>query len=99
MSLPLVGRRALITGGTQGIGYEVALALAGAGADVVLVGRRRTSVDAAVDTIVRRHPHARASGEILDLARLDTVRALADRLRADGRPIDLLVNNAAIMAP
>lgn len=95
----LAGRRALVTGATQGIGFEVALALAGAGADVVLAGRVRADVDAAAAAIVRRHPCARASGEVLDLARLASVRELADWLCAAGRPLDLLVNNAGIIAP
>lgn len=95
----LAGRRALVTGATQGIGFEVALALAGAGADVVLAGRSRADLDAAAAAIVRGHPLARVSGEVLDLARLASVRALADRLCAAGRPLDLLVNNAGIIAP
>lgn len=95
----LAGRRALVTGATQGIGYQIALALAGAGADVMIAGRTRPGVDAAVAAIVRRHPGARASGDLLDLASLASVRALADRLRSDGRPLDLLVNNAGIIAP
>jgi NAD(P)-dependent dehydrogenase (short-subunit alcohol dehydrogenase family) len=95
----LAGRRALVTGATQGIGYQVALALACAGADVVMAARTCAGVDAAVAAVVRMHPGARASGEVLDLARLASVRAFAGRLRADGRPLDLLVNNAGIMAP
>jgi NAD(P)-dependent dehydrogenase (short-subunit alcohol dehydrogenase family) len=94
----LAGRHALVTGATQGIGFEVALALAGAGADVVLAGRSRADLDAAAAAIVRRHPSARVSGEVFDLARLESVRALADRLCAAGRPLDVLVNNAGIMA-
>jgi len=96
---PLAGRRALVTGATQGIGFEVALALAGAGAEVVLAGRARADLDAALAAIARRHPGARTSGELLDLARLASVRSLADRLCADPRPLDLLVNNAGIIAP
>jgi NAD(P)-dependent dehydrogenase (short-subunit alcohol dehydrogenase family) len=95
----LAGRLALVTGATQGIGYQVALALAGAGADVVIAARARDRVDAAVATVKRRHPKARASGEVLDLARLESVRTLATRLSDAGRPLDLLVNNAGIMAP
>lgn len=95
----LAGRRALVTGASQGIGYQVALALAGAGAEVVLAARTRAGVDAAAAAIVRMHPGARAAGELLDLASLASVRTLADRLRADGRPLDLLVNNAGIIAP
>jgi NAD(P)-dependent dehydrogenase (short-subunit alcohol dehydrogenase family) len=94
----LAGRRALVTGATQGIGFEVALALAGAGADVMLAGRSRADLDAAAAAIVRRHPGARVSGEVLDLARFESVRTFADRVGADGRALDVLVNNAGIMA-
>jgi len=95
----LSGRRALVTGATQGIGYEVARALAGAGAEVIVAGRTRDGVDAAKAMIVRENPGARVSGELLDLSRFVSVRDLADRLRGEGRPIDLLINNAGILAP
>jgi NAD(P)-dependent dehydrogenase (short-subunit alcohol dehydrogenase family) len=95
----LAGRRAVVTGSTQGIGYQIALALAGAGADVVLAGRSRADLDAAAAAIVRRHPGARVSGEVLDLASLASVRALAEQVGAGGRALDVLVNNAGILAP
>ena len=97
----LAGRRALVTGATEGIGYQIALALAGAGAEVMIAARTRDRIDAAVAAIGRTHPHAlsRVSGELFDLASLASVRALSDRLRSDGRPLDLLVNNAGILAP
>jgi NAD(P)-dependent dehydrogenase (short-subunit alcohol dehydrogenase family) len=95
----LSGRRALVTGATQGIGYEVALALAVAGADVVMTGRSRTGADAAVAAVASTHRGALVSGEVLDLACLTSVRSLADRLSAQGRPLDVLVNNAGILAP
>jgi len=95
----LSARRALVTGATQGIGYEIALALAGTGADVVMTARSRAGAEAAVAAVVSACPGARVSGEVLDLARLTSVRALADRLSAGGRPLDVLVNNAGILAP
>ena len=101
MEVRLDGKVMLVTGATQGIGYEVARALANAGAEVIVAGRTREGVDAAVGMIVREHPGAgaRVSGELLDLSRFASVRALADRLRGERRPLDLLINNAGILAP
>ena len=95
----LAGRRAFVTGATQGIGYHVALALAVAGAEVMMAARTRSDAEAAVAAVRNVRPDACVSGEVLDLAHLASVRALADRLRAHGRPLDLLVNNAGILAP
>jgi NAD(P)-dependent dehydrogenase (short-subunit alcohol dehydrogenase family) len=91
------GKFAIVTGPT-GLGYETGLALARAGADVVLAGRNpKTGIDAAQRA-------AAASGgkvrfERLDLASLASVRAFAGRIVAAGRPVDLLVNNAGVMMP
>src|SRR5262245_47868958 len=52
----LTGRRALVTGATQGIGFQLSIALACAGAEVLIAGRTRASVDAAVAAIVCTHP-------------------------------------------
>jgi NAD(P)-dependent dehydrogenase (short-subunit alcohol dehydrogenase family) len=48
----LAGRRAMVTGGSRGLGKEIAFGLAQAGADVVLVGRERASLDAAAAALV-----------------------------------------------
>ncbi|MGQ2991484.1 MAG: SDR family oxidoreductase [Brevundimonas sp.] len=92
------GRLALVTGATGGLGLETALDLAGAGAEVVLVGRNAAKGADALDLIRGRHRDAVVSFEQADLADLSSVAALAERLRASGRPIDILINNAGVMA-
>ena len=92
------GRVAVVTG-TGGLGFEVALALARAGAEVVIAGRDpRKGVDA-VSRIQSDVPTAKVSFELLDLASLASVARFAERLRADQQRIDLLVNNAGVMVP
>jgi NAD(P)-dependent dehydrogenase (short-subunit alcohol dehydrogenase family) len=92
------GKLAIVTGATGGLGLETALALAGAGADVILAGRNPAKGRAALDAILARHAGAKVRFELVDLASLASVAAFADRLLAAGRPIDILVNNAGVMA-
>lgn len=95
----LSGRRALVTGASDGIGLGIATRLAGAGAEVVMPVRNPRKGEAAVARIRERHPGARLSLQELDLSSLASVAALGDTLKADGRPIHLLVNNAGVMTP
>ena len=90
------GRLAIVTGATSGIGYEAALALAGAGAEVVLAARNAAKAEAAMASIRTRHPNAQLAAYPLDTARLASVQAFGDRWRAEGRPIDILLLNAGI---
>ena len=92
------GRIALVTGASSGIGYETALALAGAGARVILAVRDPAKGARIATTITRIHPSARLSVRELDTARLASVRALANALQRDGDVLDLLVLNAGIAA-
>jgi NAD(P)-dependent dehydrogenase (short-subunit alcohol dehydrogenase family) len=93
------GRLAVVTGATGGLGYETALALAAAGAEVVLAGRNDAKGAHALARLRAAHPSATVRFERLDLASLASVAAFAETLLAVGRGIDLLVNNAGIMAP
>ncbi|WP_300592696.1 SDR family NAD(P)-dependent oxidoreductase, partial [Microbacterium sp.] len=95
----LTGRRAVVTGGSDGIGLVIARSLAGAGAEVVLPVRNRTKGEAAVATIRAAHPGAQVSLRDLDLSSLASVAALGETLVAEAAPIHLLVNNAGIMRP
>jgi NAD(P)-dependent dehydrogenase (short-subunit alcohol dehydrogenase family) len=91
------GKRAVITGATGGLGYETALELARAGADVVLTGRNEAKGRTALERIRREVPGARVRFEEIDLANLLSVKLAAERLLAEDVAIDLLVNNAGVM--
>jgi NAD(P)-dependent dehydrogenase (short-subunit alcohol dehydrogenase family) len=92
------GKTAVITGATGGLGYETALALAGAGATVVLTGRSDAKGRAALERIRAQFPKASISYETLDLASLASVADFAARFAAAHTSLDLLINNAGVMA-
>lgn len=93
------GRIFVVTGGTSGMGFEDAKALATAGAQVVIVARNPQRGREAIDRIRQEVPEANVQFEAVDLADLSSVRALGRRLQAALPRIDGLINNAAIMAP
>jgi len=95
---PLNGKTAVITGATGGLGYETALALAGAGAEVVLTGRNDVKGRNAIQRIRGEIPNTKLSYETLDLANLASVADFAKRFAAAHASLDLLVNNAGVMA-
>lgn len=100
LSLPdLTGRRALVTGGSDGIGLGIATRLAGAGAEVVLPVRNPAKGEAAVASIRASVPGAAVTLRELDLSSLASVSALGEKLVREGEPIHLLVNNAGVMTP
>src|SRR5207302_4760593 len=88
-----LGKTAVVTGATGGLGYETALALAKAGAEVVLTGRDNQKGRSAIEKISREATGARVSYEHLDLASLASVADFAQRMHAR-QPLDLLINNA-----
>lgn len=92
------GRLAVVTG-TGGLGYEDALALARAGAEVIVAGRNPQKGAEAVAKIRSEVPSAKVSFEALDLASLASVAAFAARLRRSHDKLDLLINNAGVMVP
>jgi NAD(P)-dependent dehydrogenase (short-subunit alcohol dehydrogenase family) len=93
---PQNGKLAVVTGATGGLGYETALALARAGADVLVTGRNAEKGRVAIEQIKRAVPSAKVRSAMLDLASLASIRAFASTL-ANGRPLDLLINNAGVM--
>lgn len=92
------GRTAVVTG-TGGLGLEDALALARAGARVIIAGRSPARGAIAVNQIRQSVPGAKVDFEALDLARLDSIAAFGKRLRACVEGLDLLINNAGVMTP
>jgi NAD(P)-dependent dehydrogenase (short-subunit alcohol dehydrogenase family) len=88
----LAGRLAIVTGGYSGVGIETVRALVRAGAEVVVPARRPGHAREQLGGIER------VSVDELDLGDLDSVRGFAERFLATGRDLDLLVNNAGVMA-
>jgi gluconate 5-dehydrogenase len=89
----LTGKRALVTGSSQGIGFSLAQGLAAAGAAVVLNGRDQAKLEAAVAELAN-HGH-KVSGHPFDVTEPAVVEAAIARIETDG-PLDILVNNAGI---
>lgn len=96
---PQDGRRAIITGGNSGLGYETAVELARHGASVVIACRSQAKGQQAVVSLAKQVPGARVELASLDLASLSSVRSFADAELANPEPLDLLISNAGIMAP
>ena len=95
----LSGKFAVVTGANSGLGLGLAQALAGAGADVVMAVRSKAKGEAAVAEIRRDLPAAKLAIRSLDLSSLKSVAALGEELAAEGRPVDILINNAGVMTP
>jgi gluconate 5-dehydrogenase len=87
----LAGRRALITGGSRGLGKEIALGLAQAGADLVLVGRERASLDDAAAAIEALGSNV--ATVVGDMSLPEQAEETARRAVDEFGPIDVLVNN------
>lgn len=100
LSVPdLSGRFAVVTGANSGLGFGLAKSLAGAGADVVMAIRSRAKGETAIAEIRRELPTAKLTIRALDLSSLKSVAALGEELASEGRPIDILINNAGVMTP
>src|ERR1700748_256942 len=95
----LTGRLAVVTGSNSGLGLGLTKRLSAAGADVVMAIRNRAKGEAAVAEIQAAVPGAKLTIKSVDLSSLASVAALADELLSEGRPIDVLINNAGIMQP
>jgi NAD(P)-dependent dehydrogenase (short-subunit alcohol dehydrogenase family) len=94
----LSGRVMIVTGANSGIGYEAALALAQRKADVVLACRNQDKAKAAASRIRDEAPTARLELIPLDLSDLSSVRAFADSFRERYSQLNVLINNAGVMA-
>ena len=92
------GKTALVTGANSGIGYQAALELARHGAHVLLGCRNAAKGAAALDRLKSEAPGASAEVVELDMASLASIRAFASSFAARGVALDLLINNAGVMA-
>lgn len=93
------GRVALVTGANSGIGFHTALELARKGARVILACRDPDRGQEAAQAIALEVPGAEVRPRTLDLARLESVRELAEAVSAETDRLDLLVLNAGVMVP
>ena len=92
------GRVALVTGATGGLGLAAATALAQRNADVWIVGRDPQRTEAARRAIAAVAPDSSVTTAVADLAVLDDVRNLADRVRRSVPRLDVLIHNAGALA-
>ena len=93
------GRVAIVTGASSGIGFETARVLAARNATVIVAVRNAEKGERAVERITARHPGAKASVSLLDLADLSATERFATRFKEEHDRLDLLINNAGVMMP
>lgn len=90
---------AVITGSTEGIGYEDALALSSAGWNVIMMGRNAQKGAEAIAKIRQINPNSKVRFEKIDLADLSSIKSFASKMISKGEAINLLINNAGVMTP
>ena len=91
------GKNIVITG-TGGLGYESAISLAGAGANVIIAGRNADKGKNAVQSIKNKYPHAKIDFQKIDLADLSSIQNFSKILISKFEKLDILINNAGVMA-
>ena len=94
----LQGRHFMVTGASSGLGEETVRALSSAGAKVTMVARNSGKLNAAADRIRTSVPTSDLQTGLVDLADLSSIRAYAEEYLQEAAPIDVLINNAGIMA-
>ncbi len=94
----LTGKIVIVTGANSGIGYETVRALARKDATVVLACRNREKGEAAIRRVDQEYPGAKTILMRLDLSDLASVRCFADEFASHYNRLDILINNAGIMA-
>ena len=95
MDLQLKGKVAFVSGSTKGIGFAIAKQLLQEGAVVIINGRKKDVVEAAIEKLKAELPEAEVTGIAADFAKVEEVNALLAQL-AD---VDILINNAGIFEP
>ncbi|PKP93277.1 MAG: short-chain dehydrogenase [Alphaproteobacteria bacterium HGW-Alphaproteobacteria-14] len=94
----MAGQTVFITGANSGLGQETARAMAACGAHVIMAGRDQAKLDEAAAAIRAQHPDANLETITCDLGNLASIRACGAEARARFTRIDLLINNAGVMA-
>lgn len=97
--MPSQKGRSIVITGTGGIGYETALQLASAGAEVIIAGRNEEKGSEAVARIRKAASWTDVRFELLDLASLKSLTEFGRRLQGQRTSLDVLINNAAVMNP
>lgn len=92
------GKRILVTGAGRGLGAALAVTLADQGADVIMTGRNRENLASLAESI-RLRTGRKPEAHLLDMADISAVTLLAKQMRDDGKPLDVLINNAAQWLP
>ena len=92
----LEGKKAIITGGTRGIGYAIACRFIEEGAAVTVFGSRQETADTAVEKLTAAYPDAKVWGRSCDLTSLEAVTEAFTQAAADMGGLDTVVNNAGI---
>ena len=96
--ISLSGKFAVVTGSSSGLGVETVRTLAGAGARVLMLARDRAKLDGVAKALRSADDKALLDIEIIDLSDLDSVRRACATILENYPPIDLLINNAGVMA-
>ncbi|WP_168915348.1 SDR family oxidoreductase [Microcella flavibacter] len=95
----LSGRRIIVTGANSGLGFGLTGRLAAEGAHVIMAVRNEEKGRDARERLLAENPAAQLELQHLDLASLGSIRAFAEAQLAHGAPLDVLINNAGVMAP
>ncbi|TMW95755.1 hypothetical protein EJD97_008375 [Solanum chilense] len=93
------GLTAIVTGASSGIGAETTLVLAMRGAHVVMAVRNVKSGEEVKDSVLKEIPHAKIDVMEMDLGSMESVRKFASEYNSTGYPLNILINNAGVMAP
>ena len=97
MSNDISGKHIVLTGASSGLGYSAAVSLLEAGADLTLIIRDKTKIESMQASLEQATGRCASAVELADLSLLSDVRALADKLHAQAKPIDVLINNAGAL--
>ncbi|MED6121128.1 Short-chain dehydrogenase TIC 32, chloroplastic [Stylosanthes scabra] len=92
------GMTAIVTGATSGIGTETTRVLAMRGAHVVMAVRNLTAAKQVKESILKEFPSAQVDAMELDLTSIQSVKNFASQYKSSARPLNILINNAGIMA-